>query len=289
MAIGEGPLSCILFMNPRSRDFSLYKSEWSFSDFVGEPARRKLLNEASRSGRPILVLDASTDSRLADVKRPDGVSSILCLPIIDEAGVLGFVYSETRGANRAFNQKQLDELEKYIKGVSKEWNTHFAPVDEGDWSLLSQWGMTAALVFVIFFGFGAYRVSSRIEASPTVGEVLQPTEVAPDVVVSSFLTALKLRRFDSAYFFLDEGLKSKYSPTAFRKVATLWMEDDANAWELKYRKVGSDTGKAGKVTIRVISDAPNKRQADWRWHLVQRDEGWKLYRFDGGPNVTTRT
>ncbi len=289
MALGEGPLSCILFMNPHSHDFSLYKSEWSFSDFVGEPARKKLLNEAGKSGRPILILDASTDSRLADVKRPDGVSSILCLPIIDEAGVLGFLYSETKGANRAFNQKQLDELEKYIKGVSKEWNSHFAPVNESDWSLLSQWGMTAALVFAIVFCFGAYRVSSRIGARPTTGEVIQPSEVNPEVVVSSFLTALKLRRFDSAYFFLDDGLKKKYSPTAFKKIATLWMEDDANAWELKYRKAGSDTAKAGRVTVRVISDAPNKRQADWRWHLVQRDEGWKLYRFDGGLNVAART
>ena len=68
MALGEGPLSCILFMNPNSHDFSLYKSEWSFSDFVGEPARKKLLNEAGKSGRPILILDASTDSRLADVR-----------------------------------------------------------------------------------------------------------------------------------------------------------------------------------------------------------------------------
>jgi hypothetical protein len=289
LALGKEARSCLLYRDPGSSEFSLVNSQLSYTEFTTEPARQAIVHEASRGPRSILILDAQTDSRLKDINKPVGLKSALCVPISGKRGLLGFLYSETNRQNHCFSQGQVEEFDEYAARIAPEWEEILArDSGEAGSETLKQWLAVGVVSFLIVFAFGAFKVSQDIKPPLPSTETIKPAQAEVETVVKSFLTALKVRQFDSAHYFLASSFQERYQPQAFQKVMSRWLDQDQNGWDLKYREVVQVTEKVGRAEVTVRSKADDKRRRDWKWSLVKQPDGWKLFGFQGGPPVKAR-
>ncbi len=74
---------------------------------------RRLSEEVAGLGRPVLVLDAAIDERLAGAEsiQMSGVRSVVAAPLADAEGSFGMIALSSRLAVRKFSQEDLDMLE----------------------------------------------------------------------------------------------------------------------------------------------------------------------------------
>jgi hypothetical protein len=113
-------------------------------------------------------------------------------------------------------------------------------------------------------------------------ELVKLTEASPQTVAQSFLSAVRLHHWDSAYLLLTEGARQKASFEQFEETVSNWMDQGQNAWDLKYRRVGDLSLDGTSAFVTIESEAPDSGLEVWEWRLERDDEGWRISELSEG-------
>lgn len=102
----------------------------------------------------------------------------------------------------------------------------------------------------------------------------------PSQVAASFLSLIKLEHWRSARSLLSTRAQDRFTPEEFERRLSLYFREEDNRWDLRFRKVTSESRDEKRCTV-TLRPARGEGRA-WRWVLEQQEHGhWRLDKVQG--------
>ena len=243
----------VLYRGEGSWKTSSQGGDWDFS--VGT-ARHLLLQEADRTARPIIVMDAHKDERVLGCA-PAPFRSALCCPVVSNGSVLGLVWIEDPGP-RAFNFDQMNSWAARSGQLAGHLKS--PPLPPRDLTRpLGLVGLTVLLLAVPFW-FGGNPPAVR----PAPKVVTLSSQQAPATVVAeSYLASLRNGNLTGAYHLLSQSLQQKWSEARYVRQTESWLALADRAWSLKFRQVQVVRAGPAHCQVKVVATGQAARQEQW--------------------------
>lgn len=266
-------------------ELHLFSSTHTDIEFSVEPTRQALIQEAVTSYRSHLVLDMKTDSRLRGL-RSETAESALCIPVQWKSRIVGILYAESKSWNREFNQTNLKKLEQYTSKVAANW-----PHDESDVevsitplvAVLTKTGLTFVVMLVV--GLGVWSALPSKPPEPLTESVVTPQTAEAETVARSYLMSLKVRQWESAYYFLHDQVKQRLTLEDYEISMNRWADQEQNAWSLKSISLKSVHYSENSARADLVTTKPDGESSNWQLLLAPEGSSWRITESQGGPPI----
>lgn len=244
-------------------------SEGADWDFSAGTARFCLLQEADRSGQPVLVMDAHKDERVGQCPTAP-FRSALCCPVLSAGSVLGLVWIED-AAPRAFTFEHQSSWMLRSAALAEQFKS--PPVPARDLTKPLAFTGLAVVLLSFPFWFGAQAPAPKPAAKiATLSSQLAP---AP-TVAESYLAALRSGNLPGAYRLLSRTVQERCSEARFVRQTQSWLAGSDRAWGLKFRQVEVVRAGPQRCQVKVVPQDQAAKQEAWTWDLIKEEAGWRL-------------
>lgn len=248
----------------------------------------ELLEEVLVSGKALMAID----------KINGELRSYLCLPLTDPQGQrIGILYADSRVSNGNFQHPDLGKAKEFAQEFEKlffrrkEQSEPQEPAHSESSAqrpsltrALAAIVLCSAAVLWVVVGFSAE--ISQAGAGPTPTPVAPPPKVLTlhDPVTASrfYLSLLRQGNFESAYSLLSGRLQSEISPQSYQTAIGQWLSEHPGLQREPYLLERGET--LCRVEIRATESGSEAKS--WVWSLRSEGQnGWKLDKFEGGPEI----